>query len=60
MRCSIIEILGSIIGGHLINDKTEGGVKQTLSFFAILEERFRDVNAFVRGRVLSVLGDLFR
>ena len=56
----MIDVLGAIISGHLLNDKTEAGVKQTKSFFAIIEERFRDVNAFVRSRVLTVLSDLFK
>jgi hypothetical protein len=56
----MIDVLGAVISGHLINDKTETGIKQTKSFFSIIEERFRDVNAFVRTRVLSVMSELFR
>ena len=54
----MVDVVGNILSGHLVNDKTDTGKKQTKSFFVILEERFRDVNAFVRSRVLSVLSAL--
>ncbi|RKP17363.1 ARM repeat-containing protein, partial [Rozella allomycis CSF55] len=58
MRCGIVEILGNVINGYLIGEKDEHGVKQMKTFYTILEERYHDVNAFVRSKVMSVMSGL--
>ncbi|KAG9286748.1 hypothetical protein G9A89_012298 [Geosiphon pyriformis] len=55
MRCGIIEVIGYLIT-YIANleEKTEIQINQTDSFFDILEERFLDINAFCRSKVLQV------
>jgi condensin complex subunit 1 len=61
IRMAIVEVLGRLIGFLQVReDRDEQSLIQCKSLFALLEERLRDVNAFVRCKVLSVLGELCR
>ncbi|BFZ56733.1 condensin complex non-SMC subunit Cnd1 [Savitreella phatthalungensis] len=59
LRLSIVEICGNLIASLADDDASEGVVdemrkKQIDGFFDMLEERFLDLNPYVRSRVLQV------
>lgn len=60
MRMAIIEIIGLLIQDISKSDEgdEEQKKKQIKNFFGILMERFLDLNAFVRGKVMSTIRDL--
>lgn len=59
MRMAMVEVLGVLIYFLMTQEDRSDGVKaQTKSLFAALEERFHDVNSFVRSKTLQVCCDL--
>jgi hypothetical protein len=58
IRCALIEAIGNIIAHHLMFEEGDSAKKQMDHFFDILEERFRDINSYVRAKVLQVCGYL--
>lgn len=61
MRMAMAEVTGLLLI-HLgqAEERSEQVKAQTRSFLGVLEERLRDVNAFVRARVLHTLTDVLR
>lgn len=59
IRMAMVEVLGSLIY-HLMSqeDRSDHTKSQTKSLFAALEERFRDINSFVRTKTIQVCCDL--
>lgn len=59
VRMSMVEVIGVLIY-YLMNqdDRSESIKAQTKSLFIALEERFHDVNSFVRSKTLQVCCDL--
>ncbi|KAJ8325723.1 condensin complex non-SMC subunit Cnd1 [Batrachochytrium dendrobatidis] len=55
IRCAMIEVVGNLIHLHLVNDTSESAAKSLHSYYDILEERLRDVNYYVRAKVLQVI-----
>lgn len=58
IRCALIEAIGNLISHHLMSEDTDSAKRQMDSLFDVLEERFRDVNSYVRVKVLQVFGYL--
>lgn len=54
LRLALLECLSNIICFYLISEKNEVTSNQIKSFFRVIEERFMDMNAFVRTKVLSI------
>jgi condensin complex subunit 1 len=61
MRMAMAELIGLLLC-HLgqAEERSEQVKAQTRSFLGVLEERLRDVNAFVRARVLHTLADVLK
>lgn len=59
IRMAMVEVIGVLIH-HLMTqeDRSDSIRAQTKSLFIALEERFRDVNSFVRSKTLQVCCDL--
>lgn len=59
LRMTMLEIF-AILYGHLMlqDERSDASKAQARSFLSAIEERLRDVNAFVRSKVLHVLGEL--
>jgi condensin complex subunit 1 len=59
IRMAMVEVIGSLIF-HLMSqeDRSDNIKAQTKSLFGALEERFRDVNSFVRSKTIQVCCDL--
>ena len=57
MRMAIIEIVGILIQDISLSDEgdEEQKSKQVKKYFELLMERFLDLNAFVRGKVMSTI-----
>ncbi|KAH6595136.1 hypothetical protein BASA50_006122 [Batrachochytrium salamandrivorans] len=55
IRCAMIEVVGNLIHLYLVNDPSEAAAKSLHSYYDILEERLRDVNYYVRTKVLQVI-----
>nr|KAJ3421587.1 Condensin complex subunit [Polyrhizophydium stewartii] len=58
IRSAMIEVIGNLIHLHLVNDPSEAAAKSLHSYYAILIERFHDVNQYVRTKVLQVVTKL--
>jgi condensin complex subunit 1 len=58
IRCALVETIGNLIAHHLVAEETDSARRQVDSLLDILEERFRDVNSYVRAKVLQVFGFL--
>lgn len=60
MRMAIIEIIGILIQEISLSDEGDEDQKkkQIKNFFGLLMERFLDLNAFVRGKVMSTITKL--
>ncbi len=59
LRMAMLEVFATLILHlHKQEERTDQVKAQTRSFLGAIEERLRDVNAFVRCKVLSVLSDL--
>ncbi|KAI8927315.1 hypothetical protein BC831DRAFT_504035 [Entophlyctis helioformis] len=58
IRCAMIEAIGNLIHLHLVNDVSENAAKSLHSYYDILIQRFRDVNHYVRSKVLQVIARL--
>ena len=54
MRSCIIEIIGNLIIFLVNNEDGRSNQSEINGFFDILEERFRDVQAFCRSKLLQV------
>lgn len=61
LRMSVIQVIGNVIR-HLAtcDERTDQTSTQLKSLFQVIEERFHDVNSFVRARLLHVMADLCR
>jgi condensin complex subunit 1 len=57
MRMAIIEIVGILIQDISLSDEGDEDQKkkQVKKYFELLMERFLDLNAFVRGKVMSTI-----
>ncbi|KNC98205.1 condensin subunit YCS4 [Spizellomyces punctatus DAOM BR117] len=55
IRLGMIEVIGNLIHNLLALDSSESAAKSLHAYYEILQERFRDVNAYVRVKVLQVL-----
>lgn len=57
MRMAVIEIVGILIQDISLSDEgdQEQKNKQVKKYFELLMERFLDLNAFVRGKVMSTI-----
>lgn len=61
VRMGLVEVLGKlIIDLQTRDDRDEQSATSSKNLFGALEERMRDVNAFVRCKVLAMLGELCR
>lgn len=59
IRMAMIEVIGMLIFYLMSQEDRSDSIKaQTKSLFAALEERFHDVNSFVRSKALQVCCDL--
>lgn len=59
VRMSMVEVIGVLIYYLMTQeDRSESVKAQTKSLFSALEERFHDVNSFVRSKTLQVCCDL--
>lgn len=60
MRMAIIEIIGLLIQDISLSDEGDAEQKemQIKRFFGLLMDRFLDLNAFVRGKVMATLAKL--
>ena len=59
VRMSMVEVIGVLIYFLMTQeDRSESVKAQTKSLFSALEERFHDVNSFVRSKTLQVCCDL--
>ncbi|KAJ3056052.1 Condensin complex subunit [Rhizophlyctis rosea] len=55
IRMSLIEAIGNLIHNFLAMDNSDSAAKSMHAYYDIIQERFRDVNSFVRVKVLQVL-----
>ncbi|RKO83089.1 non-SMC mitotic condensation complex subunit 1, partial [Blyttiomyces helicus] len=55
LRCGMLEAIGNLIHNLLVIDRSESARTSLEAYFEILQERFKDVNAFVRTRLLAIL-----
>ncbi|KAJ3216820.1 Condensin complex subunit [Dinochytrium kinnereticum] len=55
VRMSMLEVIANLVHNHLSTNNSETAFSQILSFFNILQERFRDNKSFVRSKLLQVL-----
>lgn len=56
MRIGVCEIIGLLIVDFGdMEELNESQLKQLESYFDLIEERFRDVNSYVRSKVLQVV-----
>lgn len=60
IRMALLETIGKLCKFLTQQERTDQTSAQLKSLFAVLEERFYDVNSFVRARLLHVLADLCR
>jgi condensin complex subunit 1 len=58
MRQAIVEIIGNLIAYLSECEQTEQVKNQIDGFFDVLEERFMDVNSYVRTKLIQVIGTL--
>lgn len=59
LRMVMLDVLGGLVRHlHRQEERTDQIKAQTRSFVSAIEERLRDVSAFVRGKVLQVLSEL--
>ncbi|KAJ3043566.1 Condensin complex subunit [Rhizophlyctis rosea] len=55
IRIALLEVIGNLIHNFLATDNSDSAAKSMHAYYDILQERFRDVNSFVRVKVLQVL-----
>ncbi|KAJ3103470.1 Condensin complex subunit [Phlyctochytrium planicorne] len=55
VRMAMLDVIGNLIQNYLSTITSETAFSQMLSFFNILQERFRDNKSFVRSKLLQVL-----
>jgi hypothetical protein len=58
VRIAMLEVFAALIHKILATNPSETAYSQMMSFFNILEERFRDSKAFVRSKLLQILAKL--
>jgi hypothetical protein len=51
----MLELFANLIHGHLSTNSSETAYSQMMSFYNVLEERFRDNKSYVRSKLLQVL-----
>ena len=51
----MLEVFANLIHNHLSTNQSEAAYAQILSFYNIIEERYRDNKSYVRAKVLQVL-----
>jgi condensin complex subunit 1 len=51
----MLDVLGNLIHNCLSTNQSETAYSQILSFYNVIEERFRDNKSYVRAKVLQVL-----
>ncbi len=58
MRNGIIHVIGRLLASKVFAEKGDSATNTRDSLLKVLEERFRDVNAFVRSKVLQTWAHL--